>query len=448
MQLLKELYQLVEQDEEVEDDATPDIEETDDSTPDIEDDDATPDVDSEEEDDEVSSEVDDESSDEDEDDDNSGVTDADDVSDEAPVEDVGSVAEAEGYVKSKKEMFAFGKTRPVTLLTKNESLGGLDLTYQYVINPKTGAWKLMACLEGQSDEDMVEFDAGEDPSSLIANLKKKRKITPHQAVDRLNPPADAVVGEKTDVEERSSPLRWSGQTSDVEHGTYNMRLIGANRYELVYRGKGSEKWKVLARSVERKNAEKIADEHNNKKTVNEAKADPKAVAREAIKLARSHIDDAKQKDSAKVGLEDAEKLYSEGNYKYAHRRALDSLSYSVGIFHKDYKSVASHKKIFESQTLTEGAHSFRAEFPVDKFPTVSDVEKAIRSSAEPENDDPYSHDTQLADMKLKRFDSGETDPKKIYDKMLDKHEKWDPLFIEKFKKGKKEFWIVGGWIAE
>lgn len=109
--------------------------------------------------------------------------------------DVGIVAQREGFTKSKKEMFAFGATRPTTLLTKNEKLGGLEITLQYIINPKTGAWCLRACLAGQSDEDMVEFDTGEDPSSLIENLKKKTKVTPHQAVEYLNPPADQVTSE-------------------------------------------------------------------------------------------------------------------------------------------------------------------------------------------------------------------------------------------------------------
>jgi len=108
-------------------------------------------------------------------------------------EDVGSVSKAEGFVKSKTEMFADGATRPVTLLTKNERVGGMEITFQYVINPKTGSWRLRACLKGQSNEDMVEFSTGEDPTSLIKSLKKKKKVTPHQLVDNLNPPADKEV---------------------------------------------------------------------------------------------------------------------------------------------------------------------------------------------------------------------------------------------------------------
>jgi hypothetical protein len=117
-------------------------------------------------------------------------------------EDVGTVVDREGYEKSKRDMYAFGKTRPVTILTKNETLGGLKLTIQYVINPSTGAWVLQACLAGQSQEDMVEFGTGEDSSSLVKSLKKKRKITAHQAVQYLNPPADGSL--KKDDEQESA----------------------------------------------------------------------------------------------------------------------------------------------------------------------------------------------------------------------------------------------------
>ena len=110
--------------------------------------------------------------------------------DEEDEEDVGSVVASQGFEKESKEMFAFGETRQVTVLTKTEQLGGLEVTYQYVINPKTGSWTLSACLAGQSAEDMIEFHKGEDSTSLIASLKQPEKITAQQAVDNLNPPAD------------------------------------------------------------------------------------------------------------------------------------------------------------------------------------------------------------------------------------------------------------------
>lgn len=115
--------------------------------------------------------------------------------DDEDTEDVGSVAEQEGFQKSSDNIFAFGKTRKVTTLTRDEMLGGLDLTLQYVINPETGAWSFRACLAGQSAEDMVEFSTGEDPTSLIKHLKRKKKITAHQAAEYLHPPANKADDE-------------------------------------------------------------------------------------------------------------------------------------------------------------------------------------------------------------------------------------------------------------
>lgn len=109
---------------------------------------------------------------------------------DSDTQDVGTIVAQQGFEKESREMFAFGKTRKVTVLTKTEPLGGLEVTYQYLINPKTGSWTLRACLKGQSDEDMVEFHKGEDPASLIDSLKKSQRITPEQAVNNLNPPAD------------------------------------------------------------------------------------------------------------------------------------------------------------------------------------------------------------------------------------------------------------------
>lgn len=111
---------------------------------------------------------------------------------------VGDVAKEEGFEKSSTSLYVFGKTRTVTVLTKNQTLDGLELTLQYVINPATGAWLLNACLAGQSQEDMVEFAKGEDPTSLVKSLRKKTKITAHQAVQFLNPPADSNLKNKDD----------------------------------------------------------------------------------------------------------------------------------------------------------------------------------------------------------------------------------------------------------
>lgn len=52
--------------------------------------------------------------------------------------------------------------------------------------------------------------------------------------------------------------------------------------------------------------------------------------------ARKHI----ANDSARLCLADAVALYDEGAYDFAKCRALESLKYSVGVFHADYKSAA------------------------------------------------------------------------------------------------------------
>jgi len=176
MKLLRELYNLVEEDK-VEDE---DLDNPDEPSPKKKDKEET----------DSSAEKPEEEAPEDSEDSEDSEDDED--TDEGPVEgeDVGSVADLQGFEKSKKEMYAFGATRPVTLLTKQEREGGMDVTFQYVINPKTGGWKLQAKLANQNDSDYVEFTTGEDPSSLIKSLKKKKKVTPHQLVDNLNPPQE------------------------------------------------------------------------------------------------------------------------------------------------------------------------------------------------------------------------------------------------------------------
>lgn len=120
------------------------------------------------------------------------------VDSEVDSDDVGSIVSRLGFEKSFKEMFAFGETRKVTVLTKSETLGGLDITYQYLINAKTGSWTLRACLKGQSDADMVEFTTGEDSDSLIRSLKKSPRISHQAAVDNLNPPADGSLDDDSE----------------------------------------------------------------------------------------------------------------------------------------------------------------------------------------------------------------------------------------------------------
>ena len=116
-------------------------------------------------------------------------------------ENVGDVANELEYVKTKKRMYAFGQQRDVTILTKNEIQAGYKLTLQYIINPKTGGWSLRACYAGQSESDMAEVATGEDPTSLIKSLRKKRKITPSAIEEYLNKPADAHLASKEEQAE-------------------------------------------------------------------------------------------------------------------------------------------------------------------------------------------------------------------------------------------------------
>lgn len=45
--------------------------------------------------------------------------------------------------------------------------------------------------------------------------------------------------------------------------------------------------------------------------------------------------------SARLCLADAITLYDKGDFEYAKKRAIDSLRYSVGIFHVDYKKATA-----------------------------------------------------------------------------------------------------------
>jgi hypothetical protein len=60
-----------------------------------------------------------------------------------------------------------------------------------------------------------------------------------------------------------------------------------------------------------------------------------------IHLARKHIGKGDMESSARVSLSDAMHLYERGLLDYAKSRALNSLKYSVGVFHADYKKALS-----------------------------------------------------------------------------------------------------------
>jgi hypothetical protein len=55
-----------------------------------------------------------------------------------------------------------------------------------------------------------------------------------------------------------------------------------------------------------------------------------------LDLAKKHSNKGIMSSSAVVSLMDAKHLYERGLIDYAKKRALDSLKYSVGIFHQDY----------------------------------------------------------------------------------------------------------------
>lgn len=61
---------------------------------------------------------------------------------------------------------------------------------------------------------------------------------------------------------------------------------------------------------------------------------------QTIILARKHASVGPMASSARLALQDAIALEEKGELVYAKRRALESLRYSVGIFHADYVRAA------------------------------------------------------------------------------------------------------------
>ena len=60
---------------------------------------------------------------------------------------------------------------------------------------------------------------------------------------------------------------------------------------------------------------------------------------EVIETAARNAEKGDMVSSAKLALRDARSLAAQGKAELARRRALTSLSYSVGIFHPDYEAV-------------------------------------------------------------------------------------------------------------
>lgn len=59
-------------------------------------------------------------------------------------------------------------------------------------------------------------------------------------------------------------------------------------------------------------------------------------AESAIYNAAYYLGSANMMESAKLCLADARSCFEAGNYNGAYRRAMDSLSYSIGILHPVY----------------------------------------------------------------------------------------------------------------
>jgi len=57
-----------------------------------------------------------------------------------------------------------------------------------------------------------------------------------------------------------------------------------------------------------------------------------------IRLARQHVaNDAATESSARLCLSDALACYDAGDLESAVQRAIKSLAYSIGVFHRDYQ---------------------------------------------------------------------------------------------------------------
>lgn len=61
-------------------------------------------------------------------------------------------------------------------------------------------------------------------------------------------------------------------------------------------------------------------------------------AKDAINLARKHVIETNN-SSGEVALGDSIACYDRGDFEAAKKRALDSLRYTVGVFHKDFEKV-------------------------------------------------------------------------------------------------------------
>ena len=71
----------------------------------------------------------------------------------------------------------------------------------------------------------------------------------------------------------------------------------------------------------------------------------KAAILYSIAIARSHQSHGDMASSAILCAADALSCFESGNMAAAYERAVDSLEYSVGRYHADYKKVVSMKRV-------------------------------------------------------------------------------------------------------
>jgi hypothetical protein len=97
--------------------------------------------------------------------------------------DIKSIADEHGFSISSEKLFLAGKKREVTVLSGEQTIDGVDISMRYLINPETSAWSFQACPAGQ--DNFIEMHTGEDTSTLVKHLKKKKKLTPHQVAEYM-----------------------------------------------------------------------------------------------------------------------------------------------------------------------------------------------------------------------------------------------------------------------
>lgn len=87
------------------------------------------------------------------------------------------------FEKKSKRMEFSGSRIMVDVYSKVETYGGVNVALQYLVNRKTDAWTFSIAQE--DGEDFTEIKTGEDSTSMIKHLKKKKKVTPHQIAEYL-----------------------------------------------------------------------------------------------------------------------------------------------------------------------------------------------------------------------------------------------------------------------